>query len=223
MRALLHCSILSLSLCTTSSIAADKITLSGRYFLQGVQETGAELLLRVNGTYDWGMSYGAVDLSSSGQWTFQNGKLTLTNGTPPLMQFRVLSEDEVNITRKIKPDTLHAFVKLHGHGAVTNLEFMFEAKSGKRATAFKTADGGAGVPMPDTELWARLGLRQVGAIDWQWVDVPPEQAKKRIVGFTVTNPMVLAPPPFKTMVMKLDKGDLVMDGKDSGGGRYVKR
>jgi hypothetical protein len=62
----------------------------------------------------------------------------------------------------------------------------------------------------------------VHAKAWQWVDVPPQQAKKRIVGFTVTNPMVLAPPPFETMVMKLDKGDLVMDGKDAGDGSYVK-
>jgi len=106
---------------------------------------------------------------------------------------------------------------------VTNLEFMFESKSGKHATAFNTKDGGVGVPMSDTEQWTRLGLRQVHAKAWQWVDVPPEQAKKRIVGFTVTNPMVLAPPPFETMVMKLDKGDLVMDGKDAGDGRYVKR
>lgn len=223
MRALLHCSILSLSLIATASIAADKSTLPGRYYLEGMRETGAELLLRPNGGYDWGMSYGAVDMSSSGQWTFQNGKLTLTNGAPPAMQFRVLTEDEVNITRKVGPNTLHAFVVLHGHGPVTNLELMFESMSGKRAAAFNSKDGGVGVPMPDTEQWSRLALRRVGAKEWQWVDVPPDQAKKRIVGFTVTNPMVLAPPPFRTMVMKLEKGDLVVEGEDSGGGRYVKR
>lgn len=222
MRAFLHCSILSLSLLATASIAADKTTLPGHYYLQGVNETGSELLLRPNGGYEWGMSYGAVDMSSTGEWTFKDGKLTLTNGTPPPMQFRVLTDDEVDITRKIGPNTLHAFVILGGHGPVTNLEFMFESKSGKRATAFNTKDGGVGVHMPDTEHWTRLGLRQVRDKEWQWVDVPPEQAKKRIVGFTVTNPMVLAPPPFKTMVMKLDKEDLVMDGKDAGRGRYVK-
>ena len=222
MHALLHCSILSLSLIATASIAADETTLLGHYYLEGVRETGAELLLRPNGAYDWGMSYGAVDMRSSGNWTFQNGKLTLTNGEPPPMQFRVMTDDEVDISRKIAPNTLHAFVGLRGYGPVTNLEFMFETKSGKHATAFNTKDGGIDVPMPDTERWTRLGLRQADAKEWQWVDVPPKQAKKRIVGFTVVNPMVLAPPPFKTMVMKLNKGDLVMDGKDTGGGRYVK-
>lgn len=222
-RTFLHSAILSLSLIANASLAADTTTLPGHYYLEGVRETGAELVLQPDGAYDWGMSYGAVDLRSMGKWNFQNGKLTLTSGAPEPMQFRVRRDDEVDITRKIGPNMLHAFVILGRRGPVTNLEMMFESKSGKRATALNTKDGGVGVPMPDTEQWTRLGLRQAGAKHWQWVEVPAEQAKRRIVGFTVANPMVVAPPAFDTLVMKLDQGDLIMDGKSSNGGRYVKR
>jgi len=42
--------------------------LVGHYYLSGVMETGSELLLRADGTYEWYISYGAVDLFSDGTW-----------------------------------------------------------------------------------------------------------------------------------------------------------
>lgn len=47
---------------------APDAALVGHYYLSGVMETGSELLLRADGTYDWYISYGAVDLFSDGTW-----------------------------------------------------------------------------------------------------------------------------------------------------------
>jgi hypothetical protein len=42
--------------------------LAGHYYLSGVREVGSELLLRPDGSYDWFLSYGAVDQFSTGTW-----------------------------------------------------------------------------------------------------------------------------------------------------------
>lgn len=47
---------------------APDAALVGHYYLSGVMETGSELLLRADGTYEWYISYGAVDLFSDGTW-----------------------------------------------------------------------------------------------------------------------------------------------------------
>ncbi|MBB3983385.1 hypothetical protein GGR44_003073 [Sphingobium fontiphilum] len=42
--------------------------LIGHYYLQGVMETGSELLLRPDGRFQWYLSYGALDLFAEGTW-----------------------------------------------------------------------------------------------------------------------------------------------------------
>lgn len=42
--------------------------LVGHYYLQGVMETGSELLLRPDGRFQWYLSYGALDLFAEGTW-----------------------------------------------------------------------------------------------------------------------------------------------------------
>jgi len=43
-------------------------TLPGHYYLRGVTEVGAELLLRPNGKFEYSMAYGAVDEYAHGSW-----------------------------------------------------------------------------------------------------------------------------------------------------------
>jgi len=56
--------------------------LSGHYYLQGVMEVGSELLLKDDGSYQWFMSYGAVDQSSKGSWTVDASGVHLTPAKP---------------------------------------------------------------------------------------------------------------------------------------------
>jgi hypothetical protein len=46
--------------------AAQAIT--GHYYLQGVMETGSELLLDTPDRFQWYLSYGALDLYAAGTW-----------------------------------------------------------------------------------------------------------------------------------------------------------
>ena len=50
----------------------------GHYYLQGVMETGSELLLRPDGRFQWYLSYGALDLFAEGKWSEKNNIVTLT-------------------------------------------------------------------------------------------------------------------------------------------------
>jgi hypothetical protein len=63
----------------------------GHYYLSGVRETGSELLLRPDGTFEWYMSYGALDQSASGRWARQDQSIILTSQAPandkPLYSF----------------------------------------------------------------------------------------------------------------------------------------
>jgi len=47
-------------------------TLPGHYYLSGVTEVGAEILLRPNGKFEYSMAYGAADEYARGEWTVWN-------------------------------------------------------------------------------------------------------------------------------------------------------
>jgi hypothetical protein len=49
----------------------------GHYYLDGVRETGSELLMTADGRYQWYLSYGAVDQSSEGKWTRSSNRVVL--------------------------------------------------------------------------------------------------------------------------------------------------
>lgn len=52
--------------------AALQATLPGHYYLSGVTEVGAEILLRPNGKFEYSLAYGAVDEYAKGEWTVWN-------------------------------------------------------------------------------------------------------------------------------------------------------
>jgi hypothetical protein len=54
----------------------------GHYYLNGVRETGSELLITADGRYQWYISYGAVDQSSIGKWSRSNDRVVLTPDQP---------------------------------------------------------------------------------------------------------------------------------------------
>ena len=50
---------------------------AGRYYLQGVMETGSELLLTAQGGVEWYFSYGALDLAARGRWRYEGADVVL--------------------------------------------------------------------------------------------------------------------------------------------------
>ena len=79
--------------------------LVGHYYLSGVMETGSELLLRGDGSFEWYISYGAVDQFAKGRWGSDGKAVVLTAALPgndrPLYRFREIepwseaAEDEL--------------------------------------------------------------------------------------------------------------------------------
>lgn len=66
----------------SSSALAAPAEIAGHYYLQGVMETGSELLLRPDGHFQWYISYGAVDQNAEGTWALKGGVVTLTSEGP---------------------------------------------------------------------------------------------------------------------------------------------
>ncbi|WP_374614786.1 hypothetical protein [Sphingorhabdus sp.] len=57
-------------------------SLAGHYYLSGVMETGSELLLKADGSFDWYISYGAVDQMAKGRWGRTGQTVTLAADLP---------------------------------------------------------------------------------------------------------------------------------------------
>jgi len=51
--------------------------LAGHYYLEGIMETGSELLLDENGRFQWYFTYGALDLAADGNWHNEGGNVVL--------------------------------------------------------------------------------------------------------------------------------------------------
>lgn len=60
------------------SPAQESAAWTGHYYLQGVMETGSELLLRADGHFQWYLVVGALDLFAQGRWEAKDGNVVLT-------------------------------------------------------------------------------------------------------------------------------------------------
>ena len=60
-----------------AAVVASEPALSGHYYLQGVMETGSELMLGEDGQFQWYFSYGALDLLAKGRWHREGDRVVL--------------------------------------------------------------------------------------------------------------------------------------------------
>lgn len=206
--------------CAAPASAADQAgsALPGHYYLQGVMETGSELLLKKDGTFEWMLSYGNTDEQASGEWRIAGDLVTLVagnGGKEP--QFRVFEETEMRIQKPAEAGLWVAIVGFPKVGPMAGVEVKFEAHSGKSATAVSVANGDAIVRMPASERWVRAGLRRQGSkADYQWLAVPPERAQQRLAAFAVTDPQWLRGQAFQKLALRVVKGGLKVDDADNG-------
>lgn len=185
---------------------AEKVT--GHYYLEGVNEVGSEIILKKDGKFMWGMSYGAVDQQVDGTWTVSDKKINLIASSPdgePV--FKLFSEEELKAlggNDKNAPGLWKAEIGIAGRGGMADVEVKFEAKSGKSAIAFTSDRGDAVVRMPPSETWARVGLRRkTSKADYQWINVPAKRALERVTGITLTDPKWLGSRAFQTLTLEV--------------------
>lgn len=66
-----------------ATVEARAAALVGHYYLSGVHEVGSELLLRADGTFDWGLAYGAIDQAAKGNWRVDGDAVLLVADLKP--------------------------------------------------------------------------------------------------------------------------------------------
>ncbi|RQO54737.1 hypothetical protein DBR47_21960 [Paucibacter sp. KBW04] len=176
----------------------------GHYYLKGQMEMGSELLLRADGSFAWMISYGAMDQQAQGRWTLKDQTITLTSAKPSQApKFRLFEEDELRIRKPAAEGTWVAIVGKPQVGPAANMEVMFQARSGKTATAVTDRRGDATVAMAADEAWVRVGLRPKGQqSDWQWLDVPAQRAQARIAAFAIDDERYIIPVGFERMELR---------------------
>ncbi|AUH51324.1 hypothetical protein CXB49_11110 [Chromobacterium sp. ATCC 53434] len=201
--------------------ASGPSALAGHYYLQGVTEVGGELLLKPDGSFEWGLSYGAVDQYAQGHWQLRQGKVELNAAGPDKEPvFRPFRDEEMRVRRPAEPGHWIAIVGMPGVGPMQGVEVGFVSRSGKTATAVTDANGDADVAMPATESWARASLRRTGAVP-QWFDIAADRAGQRLAAFAVDDAAYLARAPFRTMTLAPDGDDGL--ATDDDGRRMVYR
>jgi len=221
MKRALACLLACSTLLTASAGATDANTpaLAGHYYLQGITEVGSELLLKPDGTFQWMLSYGNTDQQASGDWRATGDQVTLstanTGGKEP--QFRPFTKEEMRVDKTVKQGVWAVIVGEPAIGPMPNVEVLFEAKSGKTATAVTDPSGGATVAMPASEQWVRAGLRRKDAkAAYQWLAVAPGQAQARVAAFAVTEARWVTPQAFQKLGLRVVKGGLQVS--DAGNG-----
>lgn len=80
--------VMAISATAQTGLPADT-ALTGRYELRGIREVGAELALSADHRFEFGMTYGAVDLSASGRWALRGRVVTLTTDPVPAAGFEL--------------------------------------------------------------------------------------------------------------------------------------
>jgi hypothetical protein len=174
--------------------------LSGRYFLQGVREVGAELQLGLDGRFSYAIAYSAVDGSAQGRWEERKGLITLTTDPRPPASFSLLEA-----SKDIPPDAGGA-----DKPAVTLLVVVKTKR--------------LGVPWSDIQVAARFsnGLERTGVTSRRgalgflekteppWKDVTVTEVQVRSQGRTPIPPATIkVPAGTKTLVVDFEPGPLM--------------
>ncbi|MCW3478612.1 hypothetical protein OL229_03390 [Neisseriaceae bacterium JH1-16] len=198
---------------TLAAPAGKSDDLAGHYYLQNVREVGSELLLKTDGSFEGSMSYGAVDSYIKGKWQRQGDKVVLqTTASDKEPDFRLFRDEELRIRRPAETGTWLAIVGLPNTGPMAGVEVTFESKTGKTLSAITDRNGDASVEMPDSETWARAGLRREGSkAPLQWFAIPAARAAARLTAFAVDDIAYLRPQPLKTLQLRIKNGTLVAD------------
>jgi len=198
--------------------------LVGHYYLNGVMETGSELLLKPDGRFQWMMAYGALDQFAQGRWQ-RDGERVLLQSDPvgKTPEFRPFTDAEMNSHPPSPADAWTVVVGIPEQGPMSGIEVMFEGDDGKGQTRLTAADGTATLqPFPPGRHWSRVGLRRQGRNEpWQWFVLPKPWQSERFAAYFVKDASAYRQSAFEKLQLRVDGKDLVPswpweDGKERG-------
>ncbi|MCL1634586.1 hypothetical protein M2650_08080 [Luteimonas sp. SX5] len=202
--------------------------LVGHYYLNGVMETGSEMLLNADGRFQWMMVYGALDQTAQGRWHRIGDRVVLqSDPVAKTPEFRPFTDAEMQSHPPSSADAWTAVVGIPEQGPMSGVEVMFESDDGKTQTRITGADGMATLqPFPKGRNWTRAALRRQGRNEaWQWFALPEPWQSERFAAYFVKDASAYRKTAFEKMELRVDGRELVPswpweDGKERG--RYAR-
>jgi uncharacterized protein len=131
--------IAMVSVMALAALIARGEDLAGHYILQGVMEVGSELLLKSDGTFEYGLTYGAADYWAKGTWRQENNSVVLNSAGRKEVPFRLLRSEAG------KPGTTRLWVVGKNGEGVEDIQVSLQAGD-QHFEATTTSDGSAVFP-----------------------------------------------------------------------------
>lgn len=131
--------IAMVSLMALAALIARGEDLAGQYILRGVMEVGSELLLKSDGTFEYGLTYGAADYWAKGTWRHENNNVVLNSAGRKEAPFRLLRSEAG------KPSTTRVWVVGKNGQGVEDIQVSLQAAD-QHFEATTTSDGSAVFP-----------------------------------------------------------------------------
>ena len=191
--------------------------LPGHYYLQGVREVGSELVLSEDGSFDYLMSYGAVDISASGAWRSDGKQVYLD--TPPLQPFSALAGVRAG-GEPARPDNLT--VRVYYQGRLVRADVAMSSASDDYAGAPRESEGEDGVSAPVASAGELRALAVFVPLPsgarWHFVDVSKLDPAARAIRIDLALPQAASVSPLHISMTLREDGSLV----ETRGGRALR-
>lgn len=203
---------------------------AGVYYLEGVREVGAELQLRADGRFDFGMAYGGVDKSAQGKWSADGRVVTLTSDPTPAAGFSLLASGpnllDAYGTEPGKPTLLAVKVSTPRLGMIwSNMEVTAEFSNGQRRSGLTGTTGMLGFLDRSEPEWKGATIKRISVsypkakIGPVWFKLDPSTTKSLEVNF---EPGPMAPQAFERARFTLQRdagGQVLMQQSAEGPGK----
>lgn len=221
----------ALSLLSLGAKAFSLDNVAGTYYLQHVREVGSQLILKSNGQFDFGLSYGAVDQVAHGQWVLRDNQITLSTDKPPAASLtlgRKTEEligdygDDPSKSTLLVVQVLTPRLGLNWH----NMAIVAEFSNGKTRNGLTSIGGMLGFLDRNDADWRGAHINRVSVayskanLEPVWFNLDDSKTRSLIIHF---EPGPLVAPAFETMLLKVSSdasGEITLIQKsesESGG------
>ncbi|WP_313700264.1 ankyrin repeat domain-containing protein [Achromobacter sp.] len=199
-----------------ASKSSEAVRIPGHYYLRGVREVGSELLLLEDGSFEYFLSYGAVDINARGAWRSDGSQVFLD--TPPLRPYSAIASVRAD-TRPAEPGMLT--VRVYHRGRPVSIDVAVSSADQDLGGGPRQSEGADGVSVP-IAAGAMKALAVFVPVPsggrWHEVDVAGIDAATRAVRIDVDVPDAAASAPLHKILVMAKDGALV----ETAGGRELR-
>ncbi|WP_312428609.1 ankyrin repeat domain-containing protein [Achromobacter sp.] len=203
-----------------ASKSSEALRIPGHYYLRGVREMGSELLLLEDGSFEYFLSYGAVDISARGAWRTDGKQVFLD--TPPLRPYSAIENVRTDThadPRPAEPGMLT--VRVYHRGRPVSIDVAVSSADQDLGGGPRQSEGADGVSVP-IAAGALKALAVFVPVPsggrWHEVDVARIDPATRAVRIDVDVPDAAASAPLHKVLVMAKDGALV----ETAGGRELR-